>query len=40
MKDCSEISSDIYTCALFQSSKFFSVNTNIMFFKIVQGSSK
>ena len=40
MKECSRISRDIYTCALFQSSKFFSINSYIMFSKIVQESSK
>ena len=40
MKECSGISRDIYACALFQSSKFFSINSNIMFFKTVQEGSK
>ena len=40
MKECSRISRDIYACALFQSSKFFSINSYIMFSKIVQESSK
>ena len=40
MKECSGISRDIYACTLFQSSKFFSINSNMMFSKIVQESSK
>ena len=40
IKECCGISRDIYAYALFQSSKFFSNNSNTMFFKIVQGSSK
>ena len=40
MKECSEISHDIYACALFQFSKFFSINSDIMFSKTVQESSK
>ena len=40
MKYCSEILLDIYACALFQSSEFFSINSNIMLSKIVMQSSK
>ena len=40
MKECSRISRSIYACALFQSSKFFSINGNIMFSKIVLENSK
>ena len=39
MKECSRILRDIYAIALFQSSRFFSINSN-MFPKIVQESSK
>ena len=34
MKECSGISRDIYACALFPSSKFFSVNSNIIYLRL------
>ena len=40
MKECSGIPRGIYACALFQSSKFFSINSKIMFSKIAKESSK
>ena len=40
MKECSGIPRGIYACASFQSSKFFYINSNIMFSKIAQESSK
>ena len=40
MKERSGISRDIYACALFQSSKYFSIHSKTMFSKIVQESFK
>ena len=40
MKESSGISRDIYACALFRSSKFFSVSSNITFSETVQESFK